>query len=93
MASPFFPQEPCGKYDSVYEFKLEKINQNTNNIGATLKHEPMNRLHRYFEDLQGEVWNLSPYYKLADYKTKLPNKALLQQKWEEVLANLENDNN
>ena len=30
----------------------------------------MNRLHRYFEDLQGEVWNLSPYYKLADYETK-----------------------
>jgi len=33
--------------------------------------------------------NLSPTL-VADYKTKLPNKALLQQKWEEVLANLEN---
>jgi len=30
----------------------------------------MNRLHRYFEDLQGETWNISPYYKLADYETK-----------------------
>ena len=30
----------------------------------------MNRLHRYFEDLQGETWNISPYYKLADYDTK-----------------------
>jgi predicted nuclease of restriction endonuclease-like (RecB) superfamily len=29
--------------------------------------------------------NLSPTL-VADYKTKLPNKALLQQKWEEVLA-------
>ena len=35
-----------------------------------LNHEPMNRLHRYFEDLQGEVGKLSPYYKLADYETK-----------------------
>jgi predicted nuclease of restriction endonuclease-like (RecB) superfamily len=33
--------------------------------------------------------NLSPTL-VADYKTKLPDKALLQQKWEEVLANLEN---
>jgi predicted nuclease of restriction endonuclease-like (RecB) superfamily len=35
--------------------------------------------------------SLSPTL-VADYKTKLPNKALLQQKWEEVLKNLENDN-
>jgi hypothetical protein len=40
------------------------------NLGLTLKHEPMNRLHRYFEELQGETWNISPYYKLADYETK-----------------------
>jgi predicted nuclease of restriction endonuclease-like (RecB) superfamily len=33
--------------------------------------------------------SLSPTL-VADYKTKLPSKALLQQKWEEVLANLEN---
>ena len=38
--------------------------------GAKLKHEKLNRLHRYFEDLQGEIWNLSPYYKLADHETK-----------------------
>ena len=36
--------------------------------------------------------SLSPTL-VADYKTKLPNKALLQQKWEEVLANLENESN
>lgn len=35
-----------------------------------LNHEPMNRLHGYFEDLQGEVEKLSPYYRLADYATK-----------------------
>ena len=34
--------------------------------------------------------SLSPTL-IADYKTKLPNKALLQQKWEEVLANLDNE--
>ena len=38
--------------------------------GLRLNHDPMNRLHRYFEDLQGETWNISPYYKLADYETK-----------------------
>jgi len=41
-----------------------------NKPGLKLNHEPMNRLHRYFEDLQGETWNISPYYKLADYETK-----------------------
>jgi hypothetical protein len=38
--------------------------------GLKLNHDPMNRLHRYFEDLQGETWNISSYYKLADYETK-----------------------
>jgi hypothetical protein len=38
--------------------------------GLKLNHDPMNRLHRYFEDLQGETWNISTYYKLADYETK-----------------------
>lgn len=36
--------------------------------------------------------SLSPTL-IADYKTKLPNKALLQQKWEEVLANIESETN
>lgn len=38
--------------------------------GLKLDHEPMNRLHRYFEDLQGEAWEISRYYKFADYNTK-----------------------
>jgi hypothetical protein len=50
--------------------KEHKVAYSYKEIGATLKHDFMNRLHRYFEDLQGEVWNLSPYYKLADYETK-----------------------
>ena len=39
-------------------------------IGLLCKHNVMNRLHNYFEQLQGTVENLSPYYKLADYETK-----------------------
>ena len=38
--------------------------------GCRLKHDAMNRLHRYFEDLQGEAWGLSNYYKVADSTTK-----------------------
>ena len=38
--------------------------------GCKLKHEACNQLHRYFEDLQGQAWNLSKYYYVADNKTK-----------------------
>lgn len=38
--------------------------------GLQVKHGVMNRLHNYFEQLQGTVWNLSDYYRLADYETK-----------------------
>ena len=38
--------------------------------GLRLKHEACNLLHRYFEQLQGTAWKLSPYYKQADYETK-----------------------
>jgi hypothetical protein len=51
-------------------YALGYPSKNPNHIGATVRHDAMNRLHRYFEDLQGEVNNLSKYYKLADYKTK-----------------------
>ena len=30
--------------------------------GCRLKHDACNKLHRYFEDLQGQAWNLSEYY-------------------------------
>ena len=53
--------------------------------GLKLKHEACNKLHRHFEELQGTAWTLSPYYKIADNKTKyairqlnnLPNYKLL----------------
>jgi hypothetical protein len=38
--------------------------------GCRLKHETCNELHRYFEDLQGQAWNLSRYYYVADDTTK-----------------------
>jgi len=38
--------------------------------GLRLKHDACNELHRYFEELQGTAWDLSTYYKQADYKTK-----------------------
>ena len=38
--------------------------------GKRLKHESCNLLHRYFEELQGTAWDISPYYKQADYETK-----------------------
>jgi hypothetical protein len=42
----------------------------TNQLGLDIKHTVMNRLHNYFETLQGTVNNLSKYYLLADYETK-----------------------
>ena len=39
-------------------------------LGLRVKHGVMNQLHNHFEALQGTVWNLSEYYKLADYNTK-----------------------
>ncbi len=38
--------------------------------GLRLKHDACNLLHRWFEDLQGQAWGLSEYYKLADTDTK-----------------------
>ena len=38
--------------------------------GLNLKHDSCNLLHKYFEDLQGTVWQLSSYYQEADHETK-----------------------
>ena len=35
-----------------------------------LNHEVLNKLHNHFEILQGTVWDLSEYYRKADYETK-----------------------
>ena len=55
---------------SENEHPLGWLRDDEKNLALTLKHEKMNQLHRYFEDLQGEAWNISKYYKLADYETK-----------------------
>ncbi len=39
-------------------------------LGLQTKQSVMNRLHNHFERLQGTVWQLSDYYKIADYETK-----------------------
>ena len=38
--------------------------------GKRLKHDACNKLHRYFEELQGTAWQISDYYKQADQETK-----------------------
>ena len=38
--------------------------------GKRLKHDACNKLHRYFEELQGTAWKASDYYKQADTQTK-----------------------
>lgn len=43
---------------------------NTDVVTLHVNHEVMNTLHNHFERLQGTVWNLSEYYKRADYNTK-----------------------
>ena len=55
---------------SENDHPLGTLRDDPKNLALTLKHDPMNRLHRYFEDLQGETWNISKYYKIADYETK-----------------------
>ena len=42
----------------------------TKTPGLRLKHDACNLLHRYFEELQGTAWELSPYYKQSDHETK-----------------------
>jgi hypothetical protein len=39
-------------------------------ITLHVNHDTMNVLHNHFEKLQGTVWQLSDYYKRADYDTK-----------------------
>jgi hypothetical protein len=63
-------------YQYIHSFRSEDF-QYSNSLGVgkdlpglKLKHDSTNLLHRYFEDLQGTVWQLSPYYKEADYETK-----------------------
>ena len=53
--------------DTLVEKKPEPLSGiETNGIN----HETLNKIHNHFECLQGTVWNLSDYYKRADYPTK-----------------------
>jgi hypothetical protein len=54
----------------MYNDKDHKVAATYEDMGLKLKNEPMNRLHLYFEQLQGESWELSPYYKFANNETK-----------------------
>ena len=44
--------------------------ENTINDDLDINHDHMNRLHRYFEDLQGVSGAMSPYYTAADADTR-----------------------
>jgi hypothetical protein len=60
----FFPDYQIEEYftpDNVVAFDYAENGPN---------HELLNKLHNHFETLQGTVWNLSDYYKRADYATK-----------------------
>jgi hypothetical protein len=46
------------------------IGYDDSNLGLSTKHGIMNILHNHFERLQGTVWALSDYYRIADYETK-----------------------
>lgn len=48
----------------------EPYPSNPDIVALHLNHNVMNILHNHFERLQGTVWNLSDYYKRADYETK-----------------------
>ena len=44
--------------------------------GKRLKHDACNKLHRYFEELQGTAWQVSELYKQADKPTKFAIRQL-----------------
>ena len=60
----FFPD-----YQIEEHFTLENVVA-TDYPTHGVNHELLNKLHNHFEILQGTVWNLSDYYKRADYATK-----------------------
>ena len=66
--------EPFSADDFQYSDKLpigEAVNGDKSKTpGKRLKHEACNKLHRYFEELQGTAWKLSEYYKQANLEVK-----------------------
>ena len=64
------------QYEQIHPFSSDdfqysaSLPRGVDKPGLRLKHKACNLLHRYFEELQGTAWELSVYYKQADYKTK-----------------------
>ena len=60
------------------------------NTNYCLAHDRMNRLHRYFEDLQGTSERLSPYYLKADGRTRwyIRQLNLLCHEYESLILSL-----
>ena len=57
------------------EYQIEEYFTPENSVATDYdtngpNHELLNKLHNHFERLQGTVWNLSDYYRRADYETK-----------------------
>lgn len=63
---------------------------NTLNNGLHLKHDRMNQLHRYFEDLQGVSGNISNYYKTstAEIKWHIRQLNLLCHEYESLMLSI-----
>ena len=65
-------------YEKIHSFRSDdfqysdrlSIGKDDSQKGLRLKHDACNLLHRYFEDLQGTAWQLSPFYIQSDLKTK-----------------------
>ena len=66
---PYEKIHPFSADDFQYSDRLP-MGTDHNQKGLRLKHDACNLLHRYFEELQGTAWQLSPFYKQADQETK-----------------------
>jgi hypothetical protein len=58
------------QYSSFLPMGKEVDGPNPATPGKALKHESCNLLHRHFEELQGNAWEVSDFYKQADGETK-----------------------
>ena len=66
---PYEKIHPFRADDFQYSDRLS-IGKDDSQQGLRLKHDACNLLHRYFEDLQGTAWQMSPFYVQSDLKTK-----------------------
>jgi len=62
-------------FNGTYEIR-EIFTPNTMRDGLNPNQDIMNALHNHFEILQGEAWELSDWYKRADYPTKFAIRQL-----------------